>query len=167
MTRRWILAGLLLTGLTLTGLHAQPEDGIVTLRFDSLKTVVGGSVANPFKIELEPDEVLTVGKPVYIHASFKNPGTDRKKKEPDQRKVRQVLQADRVQLSLAIPHRDPDEKPIRVLGWIRPDFCCGKGLDGSFTVPESAALGEVTLRISWATTGNLRGGHALVDVTLK
>jgi len=154
--------------VALLGLAAQgePDDQPVSLRFDSVHEVTKGSIANPFQIGVGPDGVLAVGQPAYVKASFKATAGNKKVKEADQRKVRHVIEADRVPIEVQFPPADPDGKPLRVAGWLRPDFCCGKGLDGTFTPPADARRGEVTLRISWPSSGRLRAGSTTLDVTL-
>ncbi len=143
-----------------------PSDGRVSLRFDSVQSITRGSIADPFKIQVGPDGIVDPSRPVYVKASFKVPGTDRRMKEQDRRKVREVLQADRVAIAVEFPPASPTEKPIRTQGWLRPDFCCGKGLDGTFLIPARARRGETTLRFSWSSSGSLRAGSTTLDLTL-
>lgn len=157
----------LLVVVLLLGQVETPGGDAVSLRFDGLHEITAGTVADPFKIKTGPHGVLVVGKPLYVKADFKPAVVGKRPlKNPDRRKVREVLQSDRLVINVQIPHADAGQKPLAVQGWLRPDFCCGKGLDGTFTVPETAKRGAVTLRITWPASGSLRAGATTVDVVI-
>jgi len=163
---RYLLACGLLSGAVAVASAQEPGEA-VSLRIDGVHEILKGSLANPFGIGLSPNGTIALDKPVYVVAAFR-PATNDKKaiKDRDRRKVREVLDADRVVIDVLFPHLDPAQKPIAVQGWLRPDFCCGKGLDGTFPIPEKARRGEVTLRVSWPTSGSLKSGSTLLDVVI-
>jgi hypothetical protein len=165
---RTLCAGVFLGLLALMPAHGQQPGGeAVSLRIDGIYEITKGGLANPFEIGLGPDGKIQVGKPVYVKADFKPFAPDKRPiKNPDRRKVREVIEADRLILDVQFPHADPDQKPLTVQGWLRPDFCCGKGLDGTFSIPEQAKRGEVTLRVAWPASGSLRAGATTVDVVI-
>ena len=153
--------------VVLLGQVETPGGDAVLLRFDGVHEITKGGVANPFEIGVGPNGKLVAGKPVYVKADFKPAvAVKRPMKNPDRRKVREVLQGDRLVIDVQFPHADATQKPLAVQGWLRPDFCCGKGLDGTFPVPEMARRGEVTLRITWPASGSLRAGSATFDVVI-
>jgi hypothetical protein len=167
-TRLLQALGLLAFASFTLAIHAQqPASDAVALRIDGVYEITKGNLANPFEIGLGPDGKIMAGKPVYVKADFKPFLADKKPiKNADRRKVREVIEADRLILDVQFPHADPDQKPIAVQGWLRPDFCCGKGLDGTFPIPEQARRGDVTLRIAWPASGSLRAGSTTIDVAI-
>src|SRR4051794_10797224 len=107
MNRRLVLGFAFL--VTVLPVQAQPSGDAVSLRFDGVYEITKGTIANPFEIGLGPEWKIQAGKPVYVKADFKPLTADKRPiKSQDKRKVREVLEADRLVLDVQFPHADAD-----------------------------------------------------------
>jgi hypothetical protein len=105
------------------------------------------------------------GPLLFLESSFRpvNPPM----KLAARRKAREILGADRLAVTVEFPHRDARQKPVRVKGHLLPDTCCGKSLEALVRIPAEARPGDVEVRIVWDDAGELKGGSATVNVSLR
>jgi hypothetical protein len=144
--------------------HAPGAADRLTIRFDGLHEVLSGG-EDPLKIGIGPESSLRRGTLTYCEASFESPGAD--KKATAKRKARDILGADRFPIEVEFRHQDAKEKPVRVKGYLRPDACCGRSLEGFFRVPDEARLGDAKIMIVWGDGKESKGGSVTVLVSIN
>lgn len=136
----------------------------LTIRFDGLHEVLSGG-EDPLKIGIGSDGSLRRGTLTYCVASFESPGAD--KKAVAKRKARDILGTDRIAIEVEFPHKEAKEKPVRVKGYLRPDACCGRSLEGFFRVPDEARRGDVKITIVWGDGKESKGGSVTMLVSIN
>jgi hypothetical protein len=135
-----------------------------SIRFDGLHEVLSGG-EDPLKIGIGRDGTLRRGTLLYCAASFERPGAD--KNPPAKRKARDILGTDRFPIEFVFPNQDAKKKPVRVKGYLRPDACCGRSLEGFCKVPDDARLEDVEITIAWGDGKESKAGSVTVSVFIK
>src|SRR5262249_40626418 len=113
----------------------------LTIRFDGLHEVLSGG-EDPLKIGIGAEGSLRRGTLTYLTGALQGPGAE-EEKGARKRKARDILGADRITIEVEFPPKGAKEKPVCVKGYLGPDRCCGKSLEGFVRVPEEARTGDV------------------------